>query len=162
MAAEVFKIVKPDGTVVYSDRPSDGSKKMDDLPMNTVIHNTKPATVEPQEDTEKPPVNETKTFPGYSALSILKPVDDAVVRNNAGNVTVLLELTPVLQEELGHTFNLFYDGKLLLTEQAQPQLNLQGLDRGTHQVYVEVVDEKGVQLLRSKTSTFHLKRHFAR
>ena len=91
----------------------------------------------------------------YLALEIVSPADDEPIRENAGNITVITNLNPRLQR--GHVARLLMDGDVV-QEGPQASFSLANVDRGTHTISVEIVNESGEVLIRSGESTFHLLR----
>jgi hypothetical protein len=80
------------------------------------------------------------------------------VRENAGNVTIITQVDPELKT--GHRIRVLLDGA---PEQEGPQTSflLTNVDRGTHAVSAEIVDDSGNVLLASSASVFHLLRAVA-
>ena len=91
----------------------------------------------------------------YRTLSIASPQDDQAVRENAGNLTVVANISPVLQP--GHIMRLLMDGSVV-QEGPQSSFELANVDRGTHTIALEVVDQEGIVLKRSDSITFHMLR----
>lgn len=92
----------------------------------------------------------------YSSLVIQSPSDDETIRENTGNVSIQARLTPEIRP--GHRMRLLLDGALH-SESASGSFALQNVDRGTHSVVTEVLDQSGNVLIRSAPTTFHLMRY---
>lgn len=73
--------------------------------------------------------------PVYKA-SITSPEHDSTLRDNAGNLTVEVKLTPALQS--GYRGDLLLDGHPVSTVNASGPVNLTNLDRGTHTLQVRI------------------------
>lgn len=92
----------------------------------------------------------------YGSLVIQSPSNDETIRENAGNVSIQAHLTPEIRP--GHRMRLLLDGAVA-SESASGSFALQNVDRGTHSVVTEVLDQSGNVLIRSAPTTFHLMRY---
>lgn len=147
-AMTVYKMVQPDGTVVYSDQPQPGAKKMDVQPAQTYQAPPLPAPVAPQQ-----PPTPAKTFQGYKKFVVSSPGQDATLRDNQGNVSISLELQPALQP--GNEIQIIMDGKPLGTGRST-SISLTNVDRGAHTVQAKVLDASGKTLATTPPVTFYL------
>ncbi len=91
----------------------------------------------------------------YQQLRILSPEDGANIHSAPGNITIALQLEPVLQD--AHRLRLLLDGRPTPAQQS-PEFRLQYLDRGTHQVQAQVIDAQKRVLITSDTHTFYMHR----
>jgi hypothetical protein len=156
--AEIYKTVDEDGNVVFTDIPpredDENAEQIiiedpNSFAVEEAIPNADAWIVEPQEgEGEEPPFR-------YQALEIVSPADDEPVRENAGNITIVTNLNPRLQR--GHLARLLMDGNIV-QEGPQASFSLANVDRGTHTIRVEIVDESGQVMIRSGDSTFHMLR----
>lgn len=156
--AEIYKTVDEDGNVVFTDIPpredDENAEQIiienpNSFAVEEAIPNADAWIVESEEgDAEEAPFR-------YDALQIVSPADDEPVRENAGNVTIVTNLSPRLQR--GHVARLLMDGSVV-QEGPQASFRLANVDRGTHTISVEIVDESGQVMIRSNPSTFHLLR----
>lgn len=156
--AEIFKTVDEDGNVVFTDIPprenDENAEQIiienpNSFAVDEAVPNADEWIVEPEEgDGEEPPFS-------YLTLEIVSPTDDEAVRDNAGNITIVTNLNPRLQR--GHRVRLLMDG-VLAQEGSQANFDLSNVDRGTHTITVEIVDENNQVLIRSGQSTFHMLR----
>lgn len=157
-AAEIYRTVDEDGNVVFTDiPPREDDQNAEQIIIETpnsfavdeAIPNADAWIVESEEDEEaEPPFS-------YLALEIVSPSDDEPVRENAGNITIVTNINPRLQR--GHVARLLMDGAVI-QEGAQASFSLANVDRGTHTIAVEIIDERGQVLIRSDQSTFHMLR----
>lgn len=147
--AQVYRSVGKDGSVTFSDQPSDGAVKVQVKKLETIK----------SVDTPVPPSSSTGQQAQqniYTGISITSPADDQAIRENAGNLSVSVSVTPGLKPS--HKLVLYLDGKKYSTGTAD-SFSLHNIDRGTHQLRVAVVDNGGHQLIDSKSVTFHMLRH---
>ncbi|MDF2179189.1 DUF4124 domain-containing protein [Aliiglaciecola sp. CAU 1673] len=142
-AQTLYKLVKADGTVVFSDQPLPGAQPVNLPRVNTAVPLAKP-TPPPPPQVQKP------VQPDYR-LSILSPAPEATLRNNAGNLQVSLSLQP----QGAGQFRLWLDEEP--TElQSTPVFNLEGVDRGEHHIRAEFLDQSGKVLAFTPSQVFYL------
>lgn len=146
-ATTLYKVVKKDGSVVYTDRPVDGAVEVDFAELNSAVM--------PGMKTDRPK-SDTKTFtrklPDFQ-LAMVSPADGATIRDNAGNLNVVGEMTPAGSGE----FQLFLDGRLHETK-ATPVFSLTNLDRGEHSLQIKFKHNSGKILASTPTHTVFLHR----
>lgn len=152
--AAVYKTVRPDGTVVYSDQPPTEQAAPLNLPQLQLI---------PGENLAAPPtprdrgINEEAPAELYRSLAIVEPEPDGTVRDTTGRVPVRIDLDPPLITKEGDYLILYLDGQPV-AEGSTPQFTLEDVDRGTHRLEAAVSSAAGQTLIRSPAVTFHLHR----
>jgi len=148
-AAQVYTYVDADGNRVFTDRPaSDNAERIELSPTNNM---SIPASTPPA------PVAEPRApAPSYRMLRILLPQPDATIRDSAGNLIVTATSEPALHS--GHSFRLLLDGQATGTSGRSPVFPLENVDRGTHQLAVEIVDSQGRTLERTPSQPLHMLR----
>ncbi|WP_019613713.1 DUF4124 domain-containing protein [Psychromonas ossibalaenae] len=88
--------------------------------------------------------------------TITSPQDDMALRSNDGTINVHVKTTP--EKENTQKLQLYLDGKALGGPQISPTMSARNIDRGTHQVQVQLLDEKGNVLAKTQIVTVHLQR----
>lgn len=154
-SGEIYKTVDAEGNVEFSDvppPPSESGEPVNVQPLNTFQPEAAPDAEKPAE----PATPDVPEVPSYDALSILSPADDETVRENAGNVTVAVTLTPPLRA--GDQLVLYMDGNRLPDTAQGQSFYLQNVDRGAHTMGVRVVNAQGDVVAESPPSTFYLQR----
>lgn len=141
--ATLYKVVKADGTVVYTDRPVAGA-----VPVALPSVNTS-QSLAPKQDA-KPTTTPPKPDINYH-ISIQSPAHEETIRNNLGAVKVSASIDP---KGVG-MFQLVLDGQVVSTK-AFPQFSLQGVPRGEHKIEVQLVDKSGKILASSPSRIFYL------
>ena len=153
-ANSVYRSVDQSGNVVYSDQPSTGAKRVTIQP-NTSTYTPPPTPVfKLDSPTEKEA--EVAQAVKYDSIRIVSPAPEETVRDNEGNVSVAVALTPKLEK--GHQLRLFLDGKPSVTLDKSIG-TLSEVERGEHRILAEVADAKGQVLARSDPVLFFMKRH---
>jgi hypothetical protein len=150
-AQVVYKTVKADGSVVYSDVLTDGAVAVNLSAMNTVV-------VPALNDASKPkvaariPASKPKPEVEY-VVSVLSPMAEETLRNNAGNVNINVDVTP----KKAGKFQLIMNNQVVKTQQNN-QFELENVERGAHVIEVKFLDNSGKYLASSKPQTFYLQK----
>ncbi|MGH8386030.1 MAG: DUF4124 domain-containing protein [Pseudomonas sp.] len=148
--AEVFTYIDAQGNRAFTDQPKPGNAKR--VPLATGNRMAAPDTA--STITTKSP--EKKPQFHYDMLRILVPEPDATVRSTAGELIVSITSEPGLQR--GHRYRLLLDGQPTAKPGISPVFPLSNIDRGTHHLSVEVLDEKGRTVERTANQPFHMLR----
>lgn len=149
--AEIYKRTLPNGEIEFSDRPpAEGAKPVELRPLLTVPALAAPAASESAQG-KTPAVSGS-----YDSFTIASPADDATVRSpGTGNLSVSFSIVPALNQ--GHAIEIFLDGSPFGRSET-PSVTLNNVDRGTHRIQAAIVDDAGVEMVRSETITVHLHR----
>lgn len=161
--AEVYKRTKPDGSVEFTDVPS--KQEEEPVPVNPMNTFKAPPVPALRSSTPEPRASEDKK---YTAISITSPANEASIRNNAGNITVTVSLEPALQP--GHKLVLLVDGTpkpasddtaddAEKAESAPGNFELNNIDRGSHSLEAQVLNEEGKTVISSTPVTVYLHRY---
>ncbi|CAE6949753.1 Penicillin-binding protein [Pseudomonas marincola] len=150
-AAQVYTYIDAEGNRVFTDKPRAGNAKRVELPTT----NTMPVpgqTRAPVTKVEKPAEPQVH----YQLLRILVPQPDATIRSNNGDLIVSATSEPTLQQ--GHRYRLLLDGNVTGEAGTSPVFPLENLDRGTHQLSVEIIDEQDRTVERTPNQPVHILR----
>lgn len=143
-----YKIVRPDGTVEFSDQPAPGAQEIT-LP--------KAQSYEAPELPPTAPVTPTTPpTPPYSRLAIVAPEAEQTFQNGETNVGVSLVIEPALRP--GHRVVILLDGSEIAAGGGS-RYSLSGIERGSHVLIAEVRDGRGRVLERSAPVTFHVRQY---
>jgi hypothetical protein len=150
--ADVFTYVDAQGNRVFTDQPGAGNAKRVPTP---------PSNRMPANPSGAPPViagkkTEAKPLFHYDLLSVLVPEPDATIRSNAGELIVSVTSEPGLQR--GHRYRLLLDGQPTTDPGPSPVFALSNIDRGSHHLSVEILDEQGRTVERTANQPFHMLR----
>jgi len=143
----VYRSIDAEGNPVFSDIPTADSETIELQEIQTV-----PA--EKNLKFESRPSKQVQPDK-YTSLKITSPADGTEVRENAGNVTVEVELKPELRKT--DSLQLSFDSEIV-QEGNQTTFEITDIDRGTHQISVAIIDKDGNEIKRSSSITFHLQR----
>ncbi|WBE25324.1 DUF4124 domain-containing protein [Denitrificimonas caeni] len=152
--AAIYTYIDSDGERVYTDQPPQHqhAEKVNVAPTNKLPATPKVQVIQP------PPVYESDSSSlvlQYQILRILAPEPDATVRANERQLTVTVSSEPALQD--GHRYRIFLDGEVVAEPSRSPVFRLRDIDRGTHQLAVEIINEQGAVLERTPAQPFHLR-----
>lgn len=149
LAKDVYKVVSPDGEVTYSDTYIPGAERIR-------VSGSKSTSSKAADS--KGEAN-TGTFAEgsiYTGFEIMQPENEQTIRNDEGNVSVGLLLTPGLAE--GHSLQVFIDGSRIDGEMRSTQFSLKGLSRGSHSLKINVIDAQGSTLAEAPGVVFHIRK----
>jgi hypothetical protein len=151
--SKIYKTVDKYGNVVFTDvAPNDSSATVEVQPANSF-----PAPSSPRAASRAPSPPPAQDLPGYEHIAITSPTNELAVRDNAGNLSVSVELDPGLNRAQGHELQLLMDGSPL-SNAAGSSFALANVDRGTHRLLAQVVDADGKAIITSEPITFHMLR----
>ena len=157
----IYKVVDKDGKVTYTDQKpaSNIDYEIRKLP-SAKPSDTQNGTPARTWSLDPTPSNKAKKFQGYQSVQITFPANDQTILHDQQEVSVKLVLTPSLYKD--HKAQLTFDGRDI--DQPSKNLNfvLTDLERGSHQIQVQIVDSNGKTVGSSNTVSIHVKRPIAR
>lgn len=155
--AAVYKTVRPDGSVVYSDQPPRDEAEPHRLPPLQMIPSESLAPAAPPQERNNSKNNTPAPAELYRSLAITQPQADGTVRDSSGQVVVQIALDPPLVTETGDQLTIYLDGQPV-AQGTDTAYTLDNVDRGTHTVEASVGSGPGRILIRSPAVTFHVQR----
>ena len=150
--AEVFTYLDAQGNRAFTDQPQHGNAKRIPLPTSNRMA-AQPTAAKPLIAANPP---EEQPLFHYDLLRILVPEPDATIRSNAGEIIVSVTNEPRLQP--GHRYRLLLDGQPTAEPGLSPVFPLANIDRGSHNLSVEILDEQGRTVERTANQPFHMLR----
>ena len=99
--------------------------------------------------------DEGTSIAGYTGLRVVQPSANETVRSNEGRVPVSVTMQPVLQAQ--HRVRFFLDSVRVQPDFASQSGTLNGVARGTHSLYAQVIDESGRVLGSTQRVSFTLR-----
>jgi len=151
LAQEAYRWVDEDGIVHYSDRPEDGAEAI--LLPKPNVATTRPLR-QPAAEPEQQQKDDTAPF-RYESIEIVSPAAEETLWNIEGVLNVSVALTPALQP--GHQLRVYFDGQMQPVSGTNFQL--QEVWRGVHNIQVEVVDDTGKLMIRSRPNRFYVQQN---
>ena len=156
LAQEAYRWVDEDGVVHYSDRPREGAEFIL-LPSPNVANSRRPRQrAAPPPSEQDGPAGELPA--GYQSIEIASPVAEETLWNIEGVLSVSVALQPALRP--GHQVRAYHNGKAQTVRGTSFQL--QEVWRGVHNIQVEVVDETGKLMIRSRPNRFYVQQNTVR
>ncbi|MCP5184210.1 MAG: DUF4124 domain-containing protein [Pseudomonadales bacterium] len=161
--SKVYRVVDARGNVVFTDVPPADKTQAERAEVTLTPTNTyQTAGGKRAEDgrelwiVDEDGTAQAPAFVPYTTLAITSPATDTALRENTGSVSVSVDIQPALKPE--HRLRLSLDGTpaALSTSAA---FVLENVDRGSHSIQVEVVNDAGESLQQSAPVTFHLQRY---
>jgi len=154
---EIYKIVDKDGNVTYTDeRPQGGAEPMDLPPLSVIetdIQVPTPAekTAQAAEEAREPTLRDLRRQ--FQDFRIIQPQQEETFWGTANTVVVAWGTGQPVPPEL--QARLYVDG-VAQPVPASGSLSLT-LDRGEHQVYAELLDARGRQIVATERVVFFVK-----
>lgn len=148
--AQVYTYIDAEGNRVFTDKPRAGNAERVELAPS----NSMPAIQTPTAPITTPLAPEPTQR--YNLLRILVPQPDATVRDNTGNLIVSINSDPGLFPQ--HSYRLLLDGAPVGEAGRSPVFPLENIDRGTHQLAAEIIDQEGRIIERTPSQPFHMMR----
>ncbi len=151
--AEIYRYLDADGKVVFSDEPPPKGTESQNIELPRVNTMPAPPLPTPQAGGSARDAGQS----AYDSLRVSAPGDDSTLRDNAGNITVRLDLQPPLAA--GHQLLVLLDGSEA-ARGTETTVTLSNVDRGSHSLQAAVLGADGSELIRSPTVRVHLMRAF--
>jgi hypothetical protein len=136
----VYRSTDKNGNAVFTDQATENAQEIEIKETATYTE-----TVPTYTPTSKKK-NQYKSM-GYTRISILQPASEEAVRSNSGNLTVSYSLQPALESK--HSTELLIDGSPVQSSGSGGSFSLTNIDRGTHTLIVQVIDDSGSVLITS-------------
>ena len=136
-----------EGVLVYSDSPKPGSEEMD-----VKSPNVSKSSVDTSVLDIKPQKQQDDGF----TIEITQPKDQATIRDNTGSVHVQGRIKPVFKR--GLKVSLLVDGKPYSKPQNYSMFALRNIERGEHQLQMNLIDQQGNVVASSPVITFYMHR----
>lgn len=153
--ADIFQRTNPDGSVEFTDVPSDDNEQ----PLD--IEDTSPGLIIPSDRRMRNQAPKLTTQPEETKVkvrvTITHPTHDTALRDNSGSMTVTVKVEPRLAQN--HFLTLSSSAGAKAAPQKGFEFNLTDLDRGTHNFTAKIVDQKGKTIASSPPVTVHLLRN---
>ncbi len=144
----VYKSMDEEGNIIFTDKPSEGAEKIE--------IKKAPAVNFPDVPAFKKSTSGKKDKKGQQRkVTISSPGNDETIQSNPGSLTVTTTLEGSLKEN--EELVLYMDGKKIHSGKSN-QFSLTNIDRGTHDLYVELVSADGKTAIRSDKIQFHMRR----
>ncbi len=152
VSGQVYKVVKEDGSVLYTDDPVAGSEPVEFSEATQNVSATlKPARPLAQQQQKQQKQQQKEAQPDFQ-VSITSPAPEATIRDNSGNLTIRAQMSP---QDIPARFQLVFDGEPLQTN-ISGVFALSGVNRGAHDFQVNLLDNKGKTLASTPSQTLYL------
>jgi len=149
--AQIYRWVDANGTVHFTDEARPGAQPIQVAPISTI------SLPQPNPETMDSPAEEKAEEPDefrYRRLEISYPEHDSAFHTGNGTFTVTTNIEPPLRPS--HELRLIFNGQVYAQSHAGHFL-MDNIDRGTHQLLLQVVD-KGTVIQNSSPVTFTVHR----
>lgn len=134
------------GVLVFSDSPRAGAEEVQVKADNSVI---------PSIDTSILDIKPKVIAEDYQ-VEINQPENNATIRDNTGSVYVSGRIKPIFKK--GLKIQLYLDNKPYQKPQSHSRFVLRQVDRGEHQVKMDLINKAGKVIASSSVITFYMHR----
>lgn len=147
-SAKIYVWRNEKGVLVYSDTPRPGAEEVKTKKGNVVKSST-------NIETQVLDIKSKKIAEEYQ-VEINHPKDNSTIRDNTGSVYISGSIKPIFKR--GLKIQLMVDDTPHLTPQTHTMFSLRNIDRGEHQIKMQLLNEKGKVIATSKAITFYMHR----
>ena len=144
--AKIYVWRNEEGVLVFSDSPRPGAEEVEVKSDTNVV---------PSVDTSILDIKPKEIDDAYQ-VEITQPEDNATVRDNTGSVYVTGRIKPIFKR--GLKIQLYLDDTPYEKPQTHSMFALRNIDRGEHQLKMELINQKGKVIASSKPITFYMHR----
>jgi|SRR5690554_1184572 len=150
--AQVYKKRNADGSVSYSDTPTQGAEavEVEPLPVTEFAKPEMPQSEPPQAAAEQAAAVVEATALVDASVEIISPTANEAVRANDGQLEVIWQSEPAKLPE-GYNYELVVDGTVAWRGFNSQQITLAEIERGERRLFVRIVDINNQQVARSDT-----------
>ena len=141
--SKIYRSRDANGNVIFSDKAKETADEID-VP-ELMIYKAPKITHK-----LSPPKEQDADKFSYQAIIIIIPKAGEAIRSNTGALTVSFTIKPPLQE--GHSVQLILDGILEQSTQTASSFELDNVDRGTHNIQLNIIDDQTLTVLKSSAS----------
>lgn len=145
-AVQLYKVIRADGSVVYTDIPSADAKAIVLSSANSAIMPAYQGNM-PASHTPAPSGKATISH----KLTINYPKEQQTIRNNSGDLSVVASIEP----KVSGIVQLFLDGKML-KQQTNLTFELHNIARGEHVISIKLINQSGKIIAFSPDRVFYL------
>jgi hypothetical protein len=146
--AKIYVWVNESGELVYSDTPKPGAEEVKTKPGNVFKSSS-------NVDSQVLDIQKNKIEDNYQVV-IDMPQNNATIRDNTGSITVRGSIKPIFKS--GLKVQLILDDKPYMKAKTHAMFALKNIDRGEHQIKMQLLNEKGKVIALSKSITFYMHR----
>lgn len=146
--AKIYVWVNESGELVYSDTPKPGAEEVKTKPGNVFKSSS-------NVDTQVLDIQKNKIEDNYQVV-INNPKDNSTIRDNTGSVYISGSIKPIFKR--GLKIQLILDDTPYQDPQTHTMFSLKNIDRGEHQIKMQLLNEKGKVIALSKSITFYMHR----
>jgi hypothetical protein len=155
---QIYKVVDKDGNVTFTDqRPHSGAEPMDLPPLSVIKTDTPPPAPASQAPAEEAPLTPRELRRQFRDFSITQPLQEETFWGTQNTVVVAWGSSNEIPPDM--SVMLYVDGEGQKAP-ATGSVTLT-LDRGEHQVYAELRDQRNRRIVTTPTVTFFIKQHSA-
>lgn len=147
-SAKIYVWRNEKGVLVYSDTPRPGAEEVKTKPGNILKLST---SIETSVLDITP-----KIIKDDYQVEITAPENNATIRDNTGSVVIRGLIKPLFKS--GYNVQLYLDDKPHKKPQSYSRFALRNIDRGEHEIVIELLNKEGKVIASSKPTIFYMHR----
>jgi hypothetical protein len=160
--SQAYRWVDEDGVVHYSDRPEPGAERII-LPESGTSRSgrtyQRSAAATRSTPTSQASAASPATAPfSYESVEITSPGAEETLWNIESVLSVSITVTPAMKA--GHQVRAYFNGNGEIVDGTSFQI--QEVYRGVHNLQVEIIDENGKLMIRSRANRFYVQQNTVR
>ncbi|MDG1752799.1 MAG: DUF4124 domain-containing protein [Thalassotalea sp.] len=145
-STKVYVWRNADGVLVYSDSPKPGAEEVEVKESNNMSSSI---------DTSILDINPKAIEEKYQ-VEVTQPANNATIRDNTGSVYVSGRIKPIFKQ--GLKIQLLLDNQPYEKPQSHSMFVLRNIERGEHQLKMDLINDKGKVIASSEPITFYMHR----
>jgi hypothetical protein len=145
-STKVYVWRNADGVLVYSDSPKPGAEEVEVKESNKMSSSI---------DTSILDINPKAIEEKYQ-VEVTQPANNATIRDNTGSVYVSGRIKPIFKQ--GLKIQLLLDNQPYEKPQSHSMFVLRNIERGEHQLKMDLINDKGKVIASSESITFYMHR----
>ena len=145
-STKIYVWIDENGKVVYSDTSRPGAEEVKVKDHSIISSNI---------DTSVLDINPQILKDNFK-VEITQPINHQTIRDNTGTVLVQGRIKPLFKRD--YKIQLLLDNKPYESPQSYAQFRLNNIDRGKHQLKMQLINDKGKVIALSEQVTFYMHR----
>lgn len=154
-AQTVYRWVDAQGVIHFSDQPQPGTQS-ETLQVTTQPPG-KPQPAAPVQTNQAPLASPSATGEEAYTIELASPKDQETLRDNEGTIPLQARVHPFTPKQ-GFQIKVLLDGQETSTLTNQLPVSLSNVERGSHQIQLQLLDKDGKVLASSSSITVYLHR----
>lgn len=151
--AEVYMVKQPDGSISYSDKPSQHAEEVPPEELVAVPPVVHVPEIKRKINISVPTKQRANGESGYTKFALVSPKNEQTFQNQP-SISLAVSVEPELMQ--GDMVQAYVDGAKRGKAVPSTSVNLGRLERGSHQVSAALIDSNGGEIARTSVVTIYI------